>query len=92
MATKKRERLQVIHDILTVIRDNKNKVKPTHLLYKSNLSHQMMNDYVDELLGKELILQTEEDGNKFYILTEKGFRYLSEYTSVTKFLQSFGLE
>ncbi len=92
MASKKRERLQVIHDILCVIRDNRNKVKPTHLLYKSNLSHQMMKDYVDELLAKEFVIQTEEDGNKFYVLTDKGFRYLNEYASVTKFLQSFGLE
>ncbi len=92
MAGKKRDRLQVINDILRVIRDNRNKVKPTHLLYKSNLSHQMMKEYVDELLQKGFIAEQTEDTNRFYALTDKGFKYLDEYTAVTKFLSSFGLE
>ena len=92
MAAKKRERLQVINDILRVIRDNKNKVKPTHLLYKSNLSHQMMKDYLNELLGKGFIEETQEGSNKFYCLTDKGFKYLNEFSVVTNFLESFGLE
>lgn len=89
---KKRERLQVIHDILRVIRDNKNRVKPTHLLYKSNLSHQMMKDYLQELQDKGFIAEVQEDQNKFFTLTDKGFNYLSEYQVVTTFLESFGLE
>lgn len=89
---KKRERLQVIHDILRVIRDNRNKVKPTHLLYKSNLSHQMMKDYLNELQEKGFIEQTKEGNNKFFMLTDKGFNYLNEYQVVTSFLESFGLE
>ncbi|MFQ5620619.1 MAG: winged helix-turn-helix domain-containing protein [Candidatus Nanoarchaeia archaeon] len=92
MAARKRDRLQVIHDILRVIRDNRNKIKPTHLLYKSNLSHQMMKDYVEELLGKELITQNQEGRTKFYQLTDKGFTYLDQYNVVTSFLESFGLE
>ena len=92
MAAKKRERLQVIHDILRVIRDNRNSVKPTHLLYKSNLSHQMMKDYLDELQGKGFIEEKAEGASKFYALTDKGFRYLDQYTVVTSFLESFGLE
>ena len=52
----------------------------------------MMKDYVDELLGKELIEQKEEGKTKFYHLTDKGFTYLDQYTVVTSFLESFGLE
>ena len=61
-AGKKRERLQVIRDILKVVRDHR-KIKPTRLLYSSNLSPQMFKDYVDELLSKEFI-KTEEDKEK----------------------------
>lgn len=52
---KKRERLEVIHDILKVIQNSKNSIKPTRLLYASNLSPQMFKEYVNELLGKGFI-------------------------------------
>jgi predicted transcriptional regulator len=47
---KKRDRLQVIYDILKVIKEKNGRIKPTHILYKSNLSHQMMDEYLRELL------------------------------------------
>ena len=58
---KKRERLDVIKDILKVIRDSR-QIKPTRLLYASNLSPQMFKDYVDELLTKNFV-KTEIDKN-----------------------------
>ena len=48
---RKRERLEVIRDILKSIMSNKN-IKPTRLLYASNLSPQMFKEYVNELLKK----------------------------------------
>lgn len=88
---KKRDRLQIIYDILEVIRDKGEKIKPTHILYKSNLSHQMMQQYLDELIGKGFINELKHDKGKTYSLTEKGFNYLSGYTQITKFVESFGL-
>ena len=90
---KKRGKLQVIHDILSAIRDKGGSIKPTHLLYKSNLSHQMMRGYLDELKGKNLIEEVKLKGNsKNYVLTEKGYKYLAEYQKVVKFVESFGLD
>ena len=51
---KKRERLEVIKDILMSIRQNKN-IKPTRLLYASNLSPQMFKEYINELIEKKFI-------------------------------------
>ena len=51
---KKRERLEVIKDILKAIRENR-QIKPTRLLYASNLSPQMFKDYINELLQKGFI-------------------------------------
>jgi predicted transcriptional regulator len=89
--SKKRDRLQVIYDILEVIRDKGENIKPTHILYKSNLSHQMMQQYLGELITKEFIIEKENDKGKTYSLTEKGFEYLKEYRQITKFVESFGL-
>ena len=89
---KKRDRLQVIHDILEAIKERDGKIKPTHILYKSNLSHQMMEEYLTELIAKELILQNVSKSGKTFSLTQKGYDYLNRYKLITEFIESFGLE
>lgn len=91
--SKKRGRLQIIRDILSAIRDKGGTIKPTHLLYKSNLSHQMMGEYLSELMDKEFVTEhIAKNKSKTYSLTKKGYDYLSEYQTVVKFIESFGLE
>ncbi|MFA4953443.1 MAG: winged helix-turn-helix domain-containing protein [Candidatus Pacearchaeota archaeon] len=89
--SKKRERLEVIRDILKVIQNNR-RIKPTRLLYASNLSPQMFKEYVNELLGKKFV-QSEEDGNgkKIFSLTKKGNEFLQEYKVIENFVENFGL-
>ena len=88
---KKRSRLEIIRDILEVIRNKSGKIKPTHILYKSNLSYGMMEEYLEELIGKGFIQETSNKGNKSYIITEKGVNYLSQYKMISEFTDSFGL-
>lgn len=88
---KKRDRLQVIHDILKAIQEKNGKIKPTHILYKSNLSHQMMEEYISELISGGFVLENKTASGKTYQLTEKGFDYLNKYRTITDFLDSFGL-
>lgn len=88
---RKRERLDVIRDILLSVRESR-AIKPTRLLYASNLSPQMFKDYVDELLEKGfLIFKTNEKGKKMILLTEKGNNFLEEYRVIEKFVENFGL-
>lgn len=88
---KKRERLEVIKDILRVIKDNR-KIKPTRFLYASNLSPQMFKEYVDELLTKKfIILETDDKDKKFFSITIKGQEFLQEYRVIENFIENFGL-
>ncbi len=89
---KKRERLEVIHDILRSIMDHKNAIKPTRLLYDSNLSPQMFKEYVEELQGKGFIEQKILDEDKrLYSLTTKGFEFLQKYKTIIAFISDFGI-
>ena len=68
---KKRERLDVIRDILLAIRENK-QIKPTRLLYASNLSPQMFKEYINELITKNFIsLDIDQKEKKTFSLTSK---------------------
>ena len=92
MRGKKRERLQVIFDILKTIQDKNGKAGPTHILYKSNLSHQMMDEYLKDLEHKGFLLEVQEKKKRFYALTDKGHEYLSKYKIILEFTSSFGLD
>ncbi len=88
----KRDRLQVIHDILNAIQEKNGKIKPTHILYKANLSHQMMEEYLNELISKKFITENKAKKVKTYSLAQKGFDYLNKYKLIIDFVDSFGLK
>lgn len=90
--SKKRNRLEVIKDILEVIRNKNGRIKPTHILYKSNLSYQMMGEYLTELIQKGFVQEKKTDKGKTYLITEKGLNYLNQYKTIAEFTTSFGLE
>ncbi len=87
----KREKLQVIFDILKAIQDKDGKIKPTHILYKANLSSQMLNEYLGDLIKRGFVIENVEKKGKTYSLTQKGFDYLNQYQRVREFIDTFGL-
>lgn len=91
MSSIRRDRLQIVNDILLSIRDKNGKIRPTHLLYKSNLAHNKMKLYVSELIEKELIKEGVEEGKRYYFLTDKGIKFVDEYKKISQFVESFGL-
>lgn len=87
----RREKLDIIKDILEAIRDKGGKIKPTHLLYKSNLSHDSMKRYVQELVERDMVQEIEEKKeNKKYVITDKGLKFLTDYRQIKEFTDSFG--
>ena len=91
--SKKRDHLEIIHDILLVLKDKRGRVKPTHILYKSNLSSQMLKDYLSELLQKRFIIENnEKKGRSTFTLTQKGYDFLNDYKAIKAFTESYGLQ
>ena len=88
----KRDRLEIFHDMLKAINNKNGKIKPTHLMYKSNLSHSMLNEYLAELIKRKFIEEIETNEGKSYIITKAGLEYIEKYSSIIKFVDSFGLE
>lgn len=93
----RRSRLELIFDILLAIQNRGGQIKPTHLMYKSNLSHKLLNSYLDELIQKELVKVEEEfmrkrkTTTKTVVITEKGLNFLSEFRRMREFTDAFGL-
>ncbi|MCB9361960.1 hypothetical protein H6504_00860 [Candidatus Woesearchaeota archaeon] len=90
---RKRERITIIYDILKAIQDKGGKARPTHILYKSNLSSQMLKDYLGELAKNDFVEEQEDGkGNRYFHLTQRGYKYLAEFGVISSFMQSFGID
>lgn len=87
----KRTKIDIIYDMLKAIEDKGGKILPTHLLYKSNLSHQRMKLYLDELKGKHMVIETTVKDKMLYELTDEGRKFLQQFKQMKEFTQAFGL-
>ena len=88
----KRGKLEIIRDILKIIQENRNSIKPTPLLRQSNISSERFKKYLDDLVEKKFVKKVE--GNKrgkFISLTDKGSRFLEKYKTIINFIDEFEL-
>jgi len=68
--TQKRSRLQIYLDVLRVI--NNGVQKPTHIMYKCNLSWVPLKEVLESLMAQGLLVKGETKQRKIYEITEKG--------------------
>ncbi|MBT4835337.1 hypothetical protein HON86_01830 [Candidatus Woesearchaeota archaeon] len=88
---RKRSRTDIIHDIMMSIQNKNGRIKPTHLMYKANLSYNQMNSYLEELLEKEFIEKTIEKKSNYLLMTDKGFNFTQKIREMKDFEKTFGL-
>lgn len=87
---KKRERFEVIHDILKTVQV-KREIGPTRLLQLSNLSPQMFKDYISDLVDADLISENTKNRKKLYSLSDNGHIFLERYAVFSNFIEKLGL-
>jgi predicted transcriptional regulator len=88
----KRGKLEIMRDILNIVKDNKNSIKPTPLLRKSGLSSASFNEYYSEIIQKKLLEeQIDQNGNKKVNITNQGHKFIERYRSIIEFIEEFDL-
>jgi predicted transcriptional regulator len=89
-----RSKMRILADMMRAIQsEGEEGAGPTKILYAANLSHDRLTQYLDELIGKELVKETNpESDNRIYFLTEKGREFLREFVRIERFSEAFGIE
>ena len=72
---KYRNRLQIIAEILEIVRDGARK---THIMYQANLSYKLLIKYLDVVLECGLV---RRDRNERYVVAPKGEKFLKRFAS-----------
>ena len=77
--------------MLTAIQDKQGQIKPTHLMYKSNLSHGQLVSYLEELIQKDFVHKISKSGYEYITITDKGCTFSQKLREMREFEQVFGL-
>jgi predicted transcriptional regulator len=77
--------------MLAIVQERKGGIKPTHLMYKANLSHNQMKVYLNELIKKKLIEKNTSKNGTRIIITKNGRDFLLQYIRMKEFEKTFGL-
>jgi predicted transcriptional regulator len=77
---KRRSKLETYFSIIEVV--GAGNQKPTHIMYKANLSWVVMQDYIRNLESRGVVESAEAEGRKSYHLTQRGFELLAKYLEI----------
>lgn len=87
---KKRNKIEIVSDMLKTLQE-RGTLKPTHLMYKANLSHGQMNSYLEELINDDMVTRVDKKGYEYLIITDKGNTFLQKLRDLNEFQKAIGV-
>lgn len=69
----------------------KGEIKPTHLMYKANLSHGNLKLYLEELVEKSLVKKIKKNNYDYVAITDRGCEFVNKMKEMKAFEDAFGL-
>ena len=79
--TSYRSKPRILADILSAI-VGEGVARPTHIMYKANLSWSVMQEYITNLESFGILNSAVMDGKRVFHLTQKGFALLNKYLAL----------
>jgi predicted transcriptional regulator len=87
----RRSKMQIYIDILKLLQKSNGRMIKTHIVYKANLTHTRLKEYLDFLLSKGFIEEKSVGKDKFFALTKNGVRFLENINRLRKISDAFGM-
>jgi predicted transcriptional regulator len=85
-----RSRNRILLDLLRAAKQEPG-IGVTRLLFLANLSHDRLQEYLQEAMRRGWVSEALEDERKIYTLTGEGHRFLGELDRIDRFMQDFGM-
>ena len=76
----RRSRMEIYIDILKAVAEGRQ--KPTHVMYRANLTWTRLGEYLDFLVNRKLLTQEEINGSTTFSLTNTGKEVLGYYKRI----------
>jgi len=76
----RRSQFEIYLDILKAVAEGKR--KPTHIMYRANLSWTRLKKYLDFLISQDLLQETVIDSASTFSLTQKGKDVIGYYKRI----------
>jgi len=87
---KPREHLELMQFLLKDVKDA-GQIALSELLTQRNVESERCRQYTDEMLSREFIARTRQDGKDMILITDKGEKFLKKYKTIRKFVDDFRL-
>ena len=84
----RRSKMEMYLDILRAIGSGAE--KPTHVMYKANLSWVVMRGFIENLKAQGLVEETLVEGRSSLRLTNRGYELLNQFLLVKEYFVNIG--
>jgi predicted transcriptional regulator len=87
----RRSKMRIFRDMIYTIIKKGGKAKPTHIMYGANLSHDRLKSYLEFLMQKGFIEEINNNGRIYYIVSDKGQKFVNEFEKIEELSNAFGI-